>query len=47
MPFLKPYRTMISDKIFSYFLKEVYKSLPYEILSKNEESYAKRTEIKA
>lgn len=37
MPFMKQYRTVLSDKIFHYLLKEVCKSLPYTILTDHEE----------
>jgi hypothetical protein len=43
---MKPYRTILSDKIFHYLLKEVYKSLHYDILTKNEESQANQRGIK-
>ena len=38
LPFMKQYRTVLSDKIFHFLLKEVCKSLPYVVLSSEEES---------
>lgn len=32
---MKPYRTILSDKMFHFLLKEVYRSLPYDILTPN------------
>ena len=32
-PFMKQYRTVLSDKIFHFLLKEVCKSLSFELLS--------------
>jgi hypothetical protein len=40
MDFMKPYRTVLSDKLFHYLLKEVCKSLPYVILSHEEDRKA-------
>jgi len=34
---MKTYRTILSDKMFQFLLKEVYRSLPYDILTKQEE----------